>query len=126
MASEFGLPLIVTRSRKPWTRDVVQVRVAYSRVFILPIRGIDGLGQLYVASLVDARRILCCFVIIELENFGVTIHWFSVSNQTLPLKKGFFVDQAHALHVSLDTIINSGWFPSSNRIGDNERSDTVT
>ena len=54
MASEFGLPLTVTRSGKPWTRDVVQVRIAYFRVFILPIHGIDGLGQLYVASLVDA------------------------------------------------------------------------
>ena len=55
--------------------------------------------------------VLCCFVITELENFGVTIHWFSISNQTLPLKTGFFVDQAHAVHVSLDTIINSGWSP---------------
>ena len=51
--------------------------------------------------------------IAELDDFGATIHSLSLSNQTFPLKKGFYIDQAHAaqVRISLDEIINCGWCP---------------
>ena len=160
---------MVTRSGKCWIGDIVEVRIAYFRVFIPPIHGIDGLGQLCAASLVDAAsvdpqplisvllsplaalkdlsvaitlanfvsvlhghlrefnhlviihffpdppmgqdRVLCFFVTAEVKDFGSTIHSPSLCNQTLPLKKSFYVDQAHAAQVciSLDGIIDCEW-----------------
>ena len=58
-------------------------------------------------------RILCCFVIAEIKDFGSTIHWLSFSNQTLPLKKSSQVDQTHAerVRISVDGIVNCEWYP---------------
>ena len=139
----------------------MEVCITYFRVFIPPIHGIDGLGQLCTASLIDAAsvnpqplvsvllslltapedlliaitlanlvsvlhghlrepnhlvivhflpnppmgqdRVLCFFVIVtaEVEDFGSTIHSLSLSNQTLPLKKSLYVDEAHAVQVRI-------------------------
>ena len=58
-------------------------------------------------------RVLSRFVIAKFEDVGATIHSLSTSNQTLPLKKGIYVDQAHAaqMRVSLHGIITCEWYP---------------
>ena len=60
--------------------------------------------------LMGQDHVLCCFIIAKLEDFGVTIHWLSLFHQTLPLEKGFYIDQAHAVqvHICLNVIVNFG------------------
>ena len=55
-------------------------------------------------------RVLSRFVIAELEDLGAMIYWLSLFNQTLPLEKGFDVDQAHAaqMRISLNAIVSFG------------------
>ena len=59
---------------------------------------------------VGQDRVLGHSVVAELEDFGSTIHSLSLSNQLLPLKKGSFIDQAHAaqVRINLDAITDFG------------------
>ena len=49
-------------------------------------------------------HIFCYFVITELEDFGLRVNSLSLYNQSLPFKKGLYIDQTHTaqVHINLD------------------------